>query len=228
MLSSPQYDAVAEFGGYIPGRLKDKLFFFGAFNPSLRQDLLRANPNAPPPSVALGTLTYSTTTLSWAGKLTYRHSSATTFEASAFGDPSRHNSNPLAVGATALSSYFPHTTASSWQFGSRNAIARITHSISPTWLVDAEYSYNYNHFDEHPATSDYQIVDASGNALYTYDADQAGRSSCYSDCAKEFPPYVAEASAKASGDFTILVRDDHMKQWVYQGQPLYRYSGKDP
>lgn len=165
VLSSPQYDAVAEFGGYIPGRFKDKLFFFGAFNPSLKQDLLRANPNAPAPSVALGTLTYSTTTLSWAGKLTYRFSSATTFEASAFGDPSRHNANPLAVGANALSSYFPHTTASSWQFGSRNAIARITHSISPTWLVDASYSYNYNHFDEQPATKNYQITDASGNAL---------------------------------------------------------------
>ncbi|MEG9434623.1 TonB-dependent receptor [Edaphobacter sp. HDX4] len=165
-LSSPQYDAVAELGGYIP-HFKDKLFFFGAFNPALRQDILLGNPNAPPPTVALGDLTYSTTTLSWAGKITYRISPSTTFEASAFGDPSRHNAQPLAVTQNALSSYFPHTTASSWQFGSRNAVARLTHSITPSWLVDASYAYNYNHFDEQPATADYNITDTSPNSLTT-------------------------------------------------------------
>ena len=163
-LSSPQYDAAAEFGGYIPG-LKDKLFFFGAFNPSLRQDVMQANPNAPAPSRALGALEYSTTTLSWAGKLTYKFRSATTFEASAFGDPSRHNTQPFATGSNGLSSFFPRTTASAWQFGSRNAVARLTHAITPTWLVDASYAYNYNHFDEQPATADYGITDTTGNAL---------------------------------------------------------------
>ncbi len=163
-LSSPQYDAVAELGGYIPG-LKDKLFFFGAFNPSLRQDKLQAHPNAPAPSVALGALDYSTTTLSWAGKLTYKFRSSTTFELASFGDPSKHNAQPLAVGNSALSSFFPQTTASSWQFGSWNSLARVTTSITPTWLVDASWSYNYNHFDEKPASNDYSITDASGNSL---------------------------------------------------------------
>jgi hypothetical protein len=163
-LSSPQYDAAFELGGYVP-HFKDKLFFFGAFNPSLRRDIMQANPKAPAPSVALGALEYNTTTLSWAGKLTYKFRSATTFEASAFGDPSRHNTQPFATGSNGLSSYFPLTSASSWQFGSRNAIARITTAISPTWLVDASYSYNYNHFDEQPAVPDYGITDLSGNAL---------------------------------------------------------------
>ncbi len=99
LLSSPQYDAAAELGGYIPG-FRDKLFFFGAFNPSLNQTILLANPNAPAASRALGALQYSTTTLSWAGKLTYKFRPATTFEASSFGDPSRHNSQPLASGST--------------------------------------------------------------------------------------------------------------------------------
>lgn len=165
-LSSPQYDAVAELGGYIP-HFKDKLFFFGAFNPALKQDLLQANPNAPPASVALGVPEYSTTSLSWAGKITYRINPSTTFEASAFGDPSRHNTQPLAVTQSALSSFFPVTTASSWQFGSRNAIARLTHSITASWLVDASYAYNYNHFDEQPATADYSITDRSPNSLAT-------------------------------------------------------------
>ena len=73
-----------------------------------------------------------------------------------------------------------------------------------------------------------RLGDASGNPLYTYDADQNGRSSCYAECAKEFPPFVAEGHARAAGDFSIIARDDHVRQWAYQGKPLYRYSGKDP
>src|SRR5215469_16503403 len=73
-----------------------------------------------------------------------------------------------------------------------------------------------------------RLGDGQGNPLYTYDADQSGKSSCYGECAREFPPFVAAAHAEASGDWSILVRDDHVRQWRYQGRPLYRYSGKDP
>ena len=73
-----------------------------------------------------------------------------------------------------------------------------------------------------------RLGDAHGNPLYTYDADAPGKSSCYDACAKEFPPFVADAHARASGDWSIVLRDDHVRQWAYQGKPLYRYSGKDP
>src|SRR3954452_22471463 len=43
-LSSPHYDLAAEIGGYIP-HFRDKIFFFGAFNPSLDQNINKANPN---------------------------------------------------------------------------------------------------------------------------------------------------------------------------------------
>jgi hypothetical protein len=36
--SEPQFDASAEIGGYVPGlHLKDKLFFYGAYNPALNE-----------------------------------------------------------------------------------------------------------------------------------------------------------------------------------------------
>jgi predicted lipoprotein with Yx(FWY)xxD motif len=73
-----------------------------------------------------------------------------------------------------------------------------------------------------------RLGDANGNPLYTYDADQKGRSNCYGECAAEFPPFVPDADAKASGDFSIIGRKDGARQWAYQGKPLYRYSGKDP
>jgi len=44
--SSPHYDLAAEFGGYIP-HFRDKIFFFGAFNPSLDQNINKADPFFP-------------------------------------------------------------------------------------------------------------------------------------------------------------------------------------
>ncbi len=73
-----------------------------------------------------------------------------------------------------------------------------------------------------------RLGDAHGNPLYTYDADPRGRSSCYGECARQFPPFAADTRARAAGDFSIIVRDDRVRQWTYQGKPLYRYSGKDP
>jgi predicted lipoprotein with Yx(FWY)xxD motif len=73
-----------------------------------------------------------------------------------------------------------------------------------------------------------RLGDADGKPLYTYDADAAGKSSCYDECAKEFIPLEADARAKAFSDWSIVLRDDHVKQWAYQGKPLYRYSGTDP
>lgn len=73
-----------------------------------------------------------------------------------------------------------------------------------------------------------RLGDANGNPLYTYDADQPGKSSCYEQCAREFPPFEAAAHARAAGDWSLIMRGDHLKQWAYQGEPLYRYAGKDP
>jgi len=73
-----------------------------------------------------------------------------------------------------------------------------------------------------------RLGDAEGRPLYTNDADPPGRSSCSGDCAKEFPPFAADPHARASGDFTIITRENRARQWAYQGKPLYRYSGKDP
>jgi predicted lipoprotein with Yx(FWY)xxD motif len=73
-----------------------------------------------------------------------------------------------------------------------------------------------------------RLGDAEGNPLYTSDADPPGKSNCNGECAKEFPPYLTKSGAQASGDWTIIKRGDHTKQWAYQGKPLYRYSGTDP
>ena len=97
--STPQYDAAAEFGGPVPG-LRNKMFFFGAFNPSLVQQIAAAP--AGQPLAAHGPYAYSSTTLNWAAKLTWQMFNPVQLEASSFGDPTHHNMVPGPTWATGL------------------------------------------------------------------------------------------------------------------------------
>jgi predicted lipoprotein with Yx(FWY)xxD motif len=67
------------------------------------------------------------------------------------------------------------------------------------------------------------LTDAKGMTLYTFDKDAAdsGKSVCNGDCAKNWPPLMAKDSDKAAGNYSVVVRDDGMKQWAYKGKPLY-------
>ncbi len=73
-----------------------------------------------------------------------------------------------------------------------------------------------------------RLGDATGKPVYTFDADQKGQPTCVDACAKDFTPFVADAEAEASGDFSIVVRADKARQWAYQGKPLYHFTGADP
>lgn len=67
------------------------------------------------------------------------------------------------------------------------------------------------------------LTDSKGMTLYTFDKDMAGsgKSTCNGPCASNWPPFLAMDSDKASGDYSIIVRDDGRKQWAFKGKPLY-------
>ncbi|KSV94250.1 hypothetical protein N184_18465 [Sinorhizobium sp. GL28] len=65
------------------------------------------------------------------------------------------------------------------------------------------------------------LAGENGMTLYTYKDDHGGVSSCYDNCAKNWPPFLAEASAKAEGAYTVVERKDGKKQWAKDGMPLY-------
>ena len=71
--------------------------------------------------------------------------------------------------------------------------------------------------------SDGMLTNTAGMTLYTFDNDPAGggKSVCNGPCAANWPPVMAAADAKPSGDYTIVTRDDGAKQWAYKGKPLY-------
>lgn len=68
------------------------------------------------------------------------------------------------------------------------------------------------------------LVDPAGRTLYTFDNDAGGRSSCNGGCAATWPPLTAASDASASGDFSVVLRDDGSRQWTFQGRPLYLYA----
>ena len=66
-------------------------------------------------------------------------------------------------------------------------------------------------------------VDGKGMALYTFDQDKAAKSNCHDKCAVVWPPLAVAAGATASGDWTIVIRDDGSSMWAFQGHPLYTF-----
>ena len=76
------------------------------------------------------------------------------------------------------------------------------------------------------APSNGVLATPSGATVYTFDKDTvgSGKSACSGPCAQAWPPVAAQASDAASGDWTIVTRDDGSKQWAYKGAPIYTFS----
>jgi predicted lipoprotein with Yx(FWY)xxD motif len=77
------------------------------------------------------------------------------------------------------------------------------------------------------------LVDQNGRALYLFVPDAQGASTCYDDCATNWPPVlvVSPDTMPVPGeglDATLLgtvERDDGSLQVTYNGWPLYLYMG---
>ncbi len=156
LLHEENYDAGADFGGYVPGRLKDKLFFFGSFNPTIRREIVEgANANAS--DVAAGTASIVNTglfnlrgrfarryrSLNYAAKLDYVINQNNQVTFSLFGDPTKTN----------LSSFFllniDNTTSDSQlDYGTRSLSVRYNGSLTPTWTLSASFGQGRDHFNE--------------------------------------------------------------------------------
>ncbi|WP_301103349.1 hypothetical protein [Propionivibrio sp.] len=76
------------------------------------------------------------------------------------------------------------------------------------------------------AVSGGMLTGSNGMTLYTFDKDVAGKSMCNDACASNWPPLLAMSGDAASGDYTVITRDDGKKQWALKGKPLY-YWAKD-
>lgn len=185
-LHTASVDFGAEMGGYL---LKDKLFFFGAFNPTItnerlraprqsRTGLLPANPAACDrlfnqrqragdnalcafPAWVLGEASRHTRTLNYAGKLTWNIASGHVVEASMYGDPSFRS---------------PYLRTLTGDIGTRSQLAysglnytiRYNGAITPTWIITGDWNYNHNRFEEQGIRNDYQVSDRTVTPIVNY------------------------------------------------------------
>jgi hypothetical protein len=156
-LENANYEGDFELGGYVPVHgLKDRLFFFGTFNPSWNHAYY-----APAITSGLFTLTKGlvdrdTTRYDYAGKLTFKINNAHTVESSVSGDPS--HTNPTAFATLNIDNL---SANSKWDYGTRNWSTRYDGAFGTSLLVDAAFTWSWNHFTETPATNVYNIFDVT-------------------------------------------------------------------
>jgi hypothetical protein len=153
-LDNANYEGDFELGGYVPLHgLRDRLFFFGTFNPSQNhayfQPVLGTGLFATSPLIDRDTTRYD-----YAGKLTFKINNSHTVESSVSGDPS--HTNPTAF--STLNS--DNASANSkWNYGTRNWATRYDGAFGSSVLVDAAFTWGWNEFRETPATNVYNIFD---------------------------------------------------------------------
>ncbi len=153
-LDNANYEGDFELGGYIPVKgLKDRLFFFGTFNPSWNHAYFA-------PAVGSGLaasnplIDRSTTRYDYAGKLTLKLTNTQTIESTISADPS--HTNPTAFSTLNVD----NTSANSkWDYGTRNWSVRYDGVFGSSLLVDAAFTWSWNNFKETPATNVYGITD---------------------------------------------------------------------
>jgi hypothetical protein len=155
LLHEENYDVGADVGGYVPG-LRNKLFFFGSFNPTIRREIVtgvRANQN----DIAAGNESIVNSglftqrgefarryrTYNYAGKLDWVVSPKHQFTFSIFGDPTKTNNSSFA-----FLNIDNNTADSVLDYGTRNWAVRYNGSLSNTWTINSSFSQGRSHFNE--------------------------------------------------------------------------------
>jgi predicted lipoprotein with Yx(FWY)xxD motif len=75
------------------------------------------------------------------------------------------------------------------------------------------------------------LAGEGGMTLYTFDQDSNGESSCYEDCATNWPAFLVDEGEEATagegvtGDIGTTERTDGTMQVTYDGAPLYYFAG---
>jgi len=150
-------DYGADGGGYI---LKDKLFWYGGFNPLTNSNYRQADPFYA--NSALGVIDRPIHTYDYTAKIDYNLGSKHQFEGSVFGDPSHTPmtfNNPLST--VPAPAPIDTSVESKLNFGTRTWTGRYNGTLSPNWAVTVNYSNYYNSYTNTPLENGYEIIDTT-------------------------------------------------------------------
>jgi hypothetical protein len=151
ILAEEGYDAGVDIGGYVPG-LRDNLFFFGSFNPSVRREIVLGAEGSGLRDL-LGEHHRRFRALNYAFKADYNINPSHSVAFSIFGDPSKTNKtshNTLNIDNTSAQSVL--------DFGTRNMAIRYNGTLTPTWTMSGSWSWGKNRFDETGFDPVFQVV----------------------------------------------------------------------
>jgi hypothetical protein len=146
-------DAGFTLGGPI---VPDRLFFFGAYNPSWETRSITAPAGFPLES--LGEVDRDRHINSYSGKVSAQIANGHRLDATFFGDPAKGD-----MGPQRLSSLVRTDTSafSSLEYGGHNQTVKYDGVIRPSWLVEASVSRARNNLIETPSSNTFQITDTT-------------------------------------------------------------------
>jgi len=142
----------------VPG-LKNKLFFFGSFNPSFNRNYGQFAQFVAPAdafsNTKLGNVSLNNNVYSYAGKLTWKLSEQHQIESSLFGDPTRTNAAPNNTYEISNT-----TSEDKLQYGTRNFAIRYNGAMTPSWLINGSFTWGHNGLKDSPVSPDvYSVQD---------------------------------------------------------------------
>jgi hypothetical protein len=154
------YDFGATLGGPI---VRDKLFFFGAFNPQYQTQTFIAPDGFPLQS--LGNVDRKRRILSYAGKITWQVNSNHRFDVSLFGDPSHGDNGPQRF--TSLLANTTSQFSELKKYGGNNQMYRYDGILTPNWFVEASFARASNTIEEVPSENTWRVRDTTVTPFVT-------------------------------------------------------------
>ena len=71
----------------------------------------------------------------------------------------------------------------------------------------------------------WQFTTDYGNTIYQFSQESlTGEPRCYDECAESWQPLSPGPDEIAKSDWSIVIREDGVAQWVYRNQPLYTFK----
>jgi hypothetical protein len=148
----------SDFGISVNGPvLKDRIFFFAAFNPQFQRTTFVAPEGFP--LRELGELDRERRILSYAGKLTYQINGNHRLDASFFGDPAEGENGPQRI--TSLLRTDTAGFSELAKYGGHNQVLKYDGILTPNWLVEASAARATNTIEEVPSVDEWSFLDST-------------------------------------------------------------------
>jgi len=146
-------DAGVEGGGRI---VRDRLFFFGAIDPSWERRTSLVPPDFPLITTFPNGADRDRRSMSYSAKATFQLSSAHRFDASFFGDPSKGDVGPQRTSALLVTDL---SSLSSLTYGGHNQTVRYEGVLSSNFLAEVFWARALNDINELPSVNTWRITD---------------------------------------------------------------------